>query len=101
MVMVRYQESSGEESKLPPHIYATAHKAFNDAFKNRKDQSVIISGESGAGKTEATKLVLQYIAQMSGKEGSIEQQILDANPIIEAFGNAKTVRNNNSSRFVS
>lgn len=87
-----------------PHIFVTAAIAYSQLRDNKKSQSVLISGESGAGKTETTKKVLQYLATVAsahddGHEVGVEERIMQSNPLLEAMGNAKTLRNNNSSRF--
>ncbi|XP_032673901.1 myosin heavy chain 95F isoform X2 [Odontomachus brunneus] len=93
-----YQGKSLGET--PPHVFAIGDKAFRDMKVLKQSQSIIVSGESGAGKTESTKYLLRYLCDLWGSTaGPIEQKILDANPVLEAFGNAKTKRNNNSSRF--
>uniref|UniRef100_A0A8C3I2A7 Myosin heavy chain 7 n=1 Tax=Chrysemys picta bellii TaxID=8478 RepID=A0A8C3I2A7_CHRPI len=93
-------------SEVPPHIYSIADNAYNDMLRNRENQSMLITGESGAGKTVNTKRVIQYFAIVAAlgdtpgkKGGTLEDQIIEANPAMEAFGNAKTLRNDNSSRF--
>jgi len=99
-------------NEAPPHLYAIADGALQLMEMEKKHQSSLITGESGAGKTENTKKVLQYYAlncadpkaakskaSQSDNAGSLEEQIIQANPPLEAYGNAKTVRNNNSSRF--
>uniref|UniRef100_A0A8C5AL14 Myosin, heavy chain 7B, cardiac muscle, beta a n=1 Tax=Gadus morhua TaxID=8049 RepID=A0A8C5AL14_GADMO len=93
-------------SEVPPHIYSIADNAYNDMLRNRENQSMLITGESGAGKTVNTKRVIQYFANVAAlgdgpakKGGTLEDQIIEANPAMEAFGNAKTLRNDNSSRF--
>ncbi|KAG7216768.1 hypothetical protein INR49_021166, partial [Caranx melampygus] len=98
-----------KRTEAPPHIYSISDNAYQYMLSDRENQSVLITGESGAGKTVNTKRVIQYfasIAAVSGKKdanqekkGTLEDQIIQANPALEAFGNAKTIRNDNSSRF--
>uniref|UniRef100_A0A674MHC1 Myosin heavy chain, fast skeletal muscle-like n=1 Tax=Takifugu rubripes TaxID=31033 RepID=A0A674MHC1_TAKRU len=89
--------------EAPPHIFSISDNAYQFMLTDRENQSVLITGESGAGKTVNTKRVIQYFATIAvaggGKKGSLEDQIIAANPLLEAYGNAKTVRNDNSSRF--
>ncbi|KAL3651202.1 Myosin-1 [Castilleja foliolosa] len=91
-------EAYKRKSVDSPHVYAITDTAMREMIRDEVNQSIIISGESGAGKTETAKIVMQYLAAMGGGSG-IEYEILKTNPILEAFGNAKTLRNDNSSRF--
>ncbi|XP_064474896.1 unconventional myosin-Ie-like [Ornithodoros turicata] len=96
----QYQGAASYEN--PPHIYALADNMYRNMLIDSEGQCVIISGESGAGKTVAAKYIMSYIAQVSGggpRVQHVKDVILESNTILEAFGNAKTVRNNNSSRF--
>ncbi|XP_062848367.1 myosin IEb [Trichomycterus rosablanca] len=95
-----YQGAAQYEN--PPHIYALADNMYRNMMIDGENQCVIISGESGAGKTVAAKYIMSYISKVSGggpKVQHVKDIILKSNPLLEAFGNAKTVRNNNSSRF--
>uniref|UniRef100_A0A8C2X6Q8 Myosin, heavy chain 6, cardiac muscle, alpha n=1 Tax=Cyclopterus lumpus TaxID=8103 RepID=A0A8C2X6Q8_CYCLU len=94
-----------KRTEAPPHIFSISDNAYQYMLTDRENQSVLITGESGAGKTVNTKRVIQYFASIAavGKrdpsKGTLEDQIIQANPALEAFGNAKTLRNDNSSRF--
>ncbi|KHF99826.1 Unconventional myosin-Va [Gossypium arboreum] len=93
-----YIQAYKNKSIESPHVYAIADTAIREMSRDEVNQSIIISGESGAGKTETAKIAMQYLAALGGGSG-IEYEILKTNPILEAFGNAKTLRNDNSSRF--
>ncbi|XP_067238478.1 unconventional myosin-XV isoform X1 [Chanodichthys erythropterus] len=95
MVLQHKGHALGEN---PPHLFAIANASYTKMMDAKENQCIIISGESGSGKTETTKLVLRYLAAIHHKQ-NITQQILEATPLLESFGNAKTVRNDNSSRF--
>lgn len=104
-------------TEMPPHLFAVSDEAYRNMLQNGENQSMLITGESGAGKTENTKKVISYFASVGASQAeldrggkkdpneskepkvTLEDQIVQTNPVLEAFGNAKTVRNNNSSRF--
>ena len=100
-------------SEMPPHLFSVADNAYRNMLQDRENQSMLITGESGAGKTENTKKVISYFASVAAGQqkaaeaagtaekgkATLEDAILRANPVLEAYGNAKTIRNNNSSRF--
>ncbi|XP_071733155.1 myosin-1-like [Rutidosis leptorrhynchoides] len=93
-----YIEAYKRKKVDSPHVYAIADTAIREMIRDEVNQSIVISGESGAGKTETAKIALQYLAAVRGGSG-IEYEILKTNPILEGFGNAKTSKNDNSSRF--
>eukprot|EP00971_Amphidinium_carterae_P248878 4940225-Amphidinium_carterae.1 len=89
-----------DKAKLPPHAYAASSAAFLGLQESKTDQSILVSGESGAGKTETVKILMAHLALIaSSDDPSHIKRIVESNPLLESFGNAQTVRNDNSSRF--
>eukprot|EP00743_Colponemidia_sp_Colp-15_P006424 GILK01006914.1.p1 GENE.GILK01006914.1~~GILK01006914.1.p1 ORF type:complete len:1308 (-),score=307.14 GILK01006914.1:165-4088(-) len=101
-VAAQYKNKNFNEKSVSPHIYSVAEQAYQNLFAQGVSQCVVVSGESGGGKTEATKIVMEYLGNRQTQDvhhrGTVHK-VLQTNPLLEAFGNAKTVRNNNSSRF--
>lgn len=102
---VMKQYKGGNWTKLDPHVYATAEMAYTHMVANTQSQSLLVAGESGAGKTETNKQLLNFLIWRAGATGAasttLSQDIVDTSPVLEAFGNAKTIRNNNSSRITA
>ncbi|XP_029469861.1 unconventional myosin-Va-like isoform X2 [Rhinatrema bivittatum] len=98
---IMFAYSGQDVREMDPHVFAVAEEAYKHLARDDKNQSLIISGESGAGKTVSAKYAMRYFATVGGSLGNtnIEEKVLASNPIMEAFGNAKTTRNDNSSRF--
>ncbi|KAH9259250.1 hypothetical protein BASA81_002293 [Batrachochytrium salamandrivorans] len=98
-IMHEYADNTKTAMDKPPHPYSVINGSLTDLIEFGQDQSLLISGESGAGKTVTVKVCLEFISEIAGSTDNVEEQILASNPLLEAFGNAKTKRNDNSSRF--
>ncbi|KAF3859077.1 hypothetical protein F7725_021476 [Dissostichus mawsoni] len=96
---LRFKYEGKEQHRNPPHVYAIADAAFSQSQASTQEQCIIISGQSGSGKTEATKLIVHYLSSMYQGRNNNLRQPMEVFPILESFGNAKTILNNNSSRF--
>ncbi|KAH9256415.1 hypothetical protein BASA81_005329 [Batrachochytrium salamandrivorans] len=96
---IKVHQEKSPNIDVAPHIFDIAEGSYTEMLFEGKHQSILISGESGAGKTEATKQCLKFWAKVAGSKNGVEERLIQANPVLEAFGNAKTIRNNNSSRF--